>query len=200
MRFWTNRMVYSLASTVLVVLALLGLFFALRFWHRPAERAPEPVRQVLQEAAPGPAAGALSLALPLEGEVVSPFGGGYSGVFGDFRFNRSVEIKGRPGAAVRAAASGVVEEVRPGAHVRPGGDGPPVPAYYAVAVGHEGGYRTIYRGLGEVVVRPGRHVLGGEVLGRLPDEGAVLEFALEKDGEALDPAKYLGISRQLPPP
>lgn len=191
MRFYTNRIIYSLASTVLVVLALLGLFFALRFWHRPAERAPEPVRQVLQEAAPGPAADALSLTLPLEGGVVSPFGVGYSGILGDFRFNRSVEIKGCPGAAVRAAAPGVVEGVQPGALVKHDGGGPPQPAYYTVTLGHEGGYRTVYRGLAEVAVRPGGSVLGGEVLGRLPDEGAVLEFALEKNGEVLDPAKYL---------
>lgn len=193
MRFWTNRIGYSISSTVLVVLALLFLWAALRLWYRPAEGmlGPAPEEQVLQVSANSPAADGFSLIMPVEGEVVCRFGGGFSSIYEDFRFNRSIELKGQPGAVVRAAASGVVEEVRFGPAVKLHEGEQPVPAYYTVAVRHEGGYRTQYRGLGKVSVLSGQSVSAGEGLGELPAQSALLEFALEKDGVALDPFKYL---------
>lgn len=67
----------------------------------------------------------------------------------------------------------------------------------SVTVQHAGGYLSVYKHLGEVLVRKGQMVQSGAVIGRLgtPEEGETrsteLGFELWRDGTAVDPERYI---------
>lgn len=77
--------------------------------------------------------------------------------------------------------------------VQRGADGKSV-----ITMQHAGGYVSVYKQLGEALVRKGQHVTSGVVIGRLadPDEQTTeqtmeLGFELWRDGTAVDPERYI---------
>ena len=65
-----------------------------------------------------------------------------------------------------------------------------------VTIQHGGGYISVYKQLGEILVRKGQTVQSGAVIGRLntPDaeeQNTTLEFELWRDGTAVDPERYI---------
>lgn len=65
-----------------------------------------------------------------------------------------------------------------------------------VTIQHGGGYISVYKHLGEVLVRKGQAVQSGTVIGRLsaPEkevQNTELEFELWRDGTAVDPERYI---------
>ena len=63
---------------------------------------------------------------------------------------------------------------------------------------HGEGYVSIYKQLGEVLVRKGQHITSGTVIGHLADpseQGSAvameLGFELWRDGTAVDPERYI---------
>ena len=66
----------------------------------------------------------------------------------------------------------------------------------SVTIQHGGGYISVYKHLGEVLVRKGQAVQSGAVIGRLsaPEkevQNTELEFELWRDGTAVDPERYI---------
>lgn len=88
--------------------------------------------------------------------------------------------------SVMAVENGTVINVQPSA------DGKSV-----ITMQHGEGYLSVYKQLGEVLVRKGQHVNTGTVIGRLrgaeDDASEVVELAFElwRDGTAVDPERYI---------
>ena len=143
-----------------------------------ARAQPEPPPPVVAPSAP--AAGA-RFAMPLRGQVVARFGVQPGGARLD-----GVEIAGREGDAVTAAADGDV--------VYAGDD---LPAYGTlVLVRHADNYVTAYGYARRALVREGQHVRAGQhiaELGARPDGRARLLFQVRQGSSAVDPAPLLGI-------
>lgn len=119
---------------------------------------------------------------PLAGEVVAAFGWRRDLVFGDYRFHPGVDLQGRPGQGVAAAAAGRVSAVRSA-----GSDYGSEPAGWDVTVTHSDGWLTRYRFAGRVRVGAGEPVGRGETLGTLASPG-LLHFALYRGEQAQQPA------------
>ena len=69
---------------------------------------------------------------------------------------------------------------------------------YCVMIQHTGGYISVYKGLGEILVRKGQTVQSGSVIGRLrgansngAESNGELIFELWRDGTAVDPERYI---------
>jgi murein DD-endopeptidase MepM/ murein hydrolase activator NlpD len=119
-------------------------------------------------------------AWPLNGDVVARFGTQPGGTRLD-----GIEIAGREGAAVRAAADGDV--VYAGADIQGLGD--------LILVRHAENYVTAYAYNRHALVREGQHVRAGQAiaeLGTRPDGRARLLFQVRRGSEALDPAPLMG--------
>ncbi|MGB9885967.1 MAG: murein hydrolase activator EnvC family protein [Moorellales bacterium] len=118
-----------------------------------------------------------ALTVPVEGEVLRPFGWSASPVGTQKVFHPGVDLAVRPGQSVRAALAGTVKTV----DVLPVG----ASTAYAVRIAHEGGLETVYERLAEVRVTPGQPVAAGEEIGTAV--GRWLHFGLERSGRPLDP-------------
>ena len=76
-----------------------------------------------------------------------------------------------------------------------------VDGYGVVMIQHAAGYISVYKHLGETLVRKGQRVQSGSVVGRLmllptsEAESVELHFELWRDGMAIDPEPYIGIKR-----
>lgn len=142
----------------------------------PPPAAPEP------RVAPPTIAANARFAMPLRGQIVAWFGAQPGGVRLD-----GIEIAGREGDAVRAAADGEV--------VYAGDD---LPGYGTlVLVRHADNYVTAYGYARRAFVREGQHVRAGEQvaeLGMRPDGRARLLFQVRQGAAAVDPAPLLGVS------
>jgi murein DD-endopeptidase MepM/ murein hydrolase activator NlpD len=143
------------------------------------ERAPS----VAQSATAPPQAGEQTggrFAWPLRGDVVARFGAQPGGTRLD-----GIEIAGREGAPVLAAAEGDVFYA--GADIEGLGN--------LVLIRHADNYVTAYGYNRRALVREGQHVRAGEPvaeLGLRPDGRARLLFQVRRGSEALDPAPLLG--------
>ena len=147
------------------------------------EIVPEAVSSPSQtEAAPSPA-GSSRFAWPLRGDVVTRFGAQPGGTRID-----GIEIAGREGAQVAAAAEGDV--------IYAGSDLDGLGAL--VLVRHADNYVTAYAYNARAVVREGQHVRAGEAiaeLGARPDGRARLLFQVRRGNQALDPAPLMAAPR-----
>lgn len=119
-------------------------------------------------------------ALPVDGEVASPFGRRTDPIEGDVRTHAGVDIAAPEGTSVRAAGDGVV--VRSG---RAGGYG------NLVVVDHGGGLQTRYGHLSRIDVASGERVSAGATVGAVGQTGRAtgphLHFEVRRDGRAVDP-------------
>jgi murein DD-endopeptidase MepM/ murein hydrolase activator NlpD len=138
---------------------------------------------VVQSATAPPQAGEQNSARfswPLRGDVVARFGAQPGGTRLD-----GIEIAGREGAPVLAAAEGDV--VYAGTDIQGLGN--------LILLRHPDKYVTAYGYNRRALVREGQHVRGGEAiaeLGARPDGRARLLFQVRRGSEALDPAPLLG--------
>lgn len=140
----------------------------------PATPAPAP-------SSPAPALQNARFAMPLDGEIVARFGAQPGGGRVD-----GIEIAGREGAAIRAAADGDV--------VYAGSD---LEAYGTlVLVRHADNYVTAYGYARRALVREGQRVRAGQAIAELgprTDGRARLLFQVRQGSAALDPAPLLGM-------
>ncbi|WP_027355876.1 M23 family metallopeptidase [Desulfofundulus thermocisternus] len=208
-----SRLHYAVISTVVIALVMVLLWAIISSWQ-PASSIPVPApdrdrgvqvlhsssldaAQPADEKAPGGNSGRLIIYPPVDGPIVQAYGRGYSEIYGDFRFNRTVAFDAGAGALVKAAAAGTVRAVQSGASLGKAGENGrilpdrPVPVSYTVVIDHGNGWQTIYKGLGEVQVKAGQHLSARAPLGTLPPSAGKLEFGLLKDGAARDPERYL---------
>jgi len=128
---------------------------------------------------------------PLAGETVAAFSMEelrYSPTFGDWRTHDGLDIAAEPGTQVLAACSGTVRAVTEDDMLGT-----------TVVLVHEGGYETTYANLqASPPVGEGQYVSAGQVIGTVGSSALAesgepphLHFAVTKDGEAVDPDKFL---------
>ncbi|MDN5347278.1 MAG: hypothetical protein PWP65_842 [Clostridia bacterium] len=123
----------------------------------------------------------VGLMLPLEGEVIRPFGWEQSPVDKNKRFHGGIDIEGLPHAPVKAAYHGKVKDVRRDAALG-----------LLVEIDHGGNVIALYANLGEARVVSGQEVRQGDVVGVLPGgPRPYLHFEVRKNGEAVNPDLYL---------
>lgn len=137
--------------------------------------------------APPAPAPVTSLSAPVAASPSRGYKWDYSPEYGDWRLHAGMDYNAPAGTAVQAAGpgtvAGVVNDVRTG---------------LTVSIDHPGGLRTIYAGLKDVSVKTGDVVATGQALGRVGSPGADeasagphLHFAVERNGERLNPASLL---------
>lgn len=128
---------------------------------------------------------------PLRGAVVSAFSVDellYDETMGDWRTHAGVDLAAEAGTQVMAASAGTVSAV----------ENDPLMGT-TVMIDHAGGYRTTYANLQAVpTVKVGDAVSAGQIIGAVGNtaiaEASVashLHFAVEKDGDAVDPQTFL---------
>jgi murein DD-endopeptidase MepM/ murein hydrolase activator NlpD len=144
---------------------------------------PAPTPANVQSASDAPAVHeSARFAWPLRGAIVARFGAQMNGARLD-----GIEIAGRDGAPIAAAADGDV--------VYAGSD---LASYGTlVLLRHVGNYVTAYGFARRALVREGQHVRTGQAiaeLGARPDGGARLLFQVRQGAHAVDPAPLLGIA------
>jgi murein DD-endopeptidase MepM/ murein hydrolase activator NlpD len=132
-----------------------------------------------------PPVGASVSALPVEGEVTSPFGIRSDPFTGEPRFHAGVDVAAPRGSQIRAVADG--EVVFSG--WRRGGGG------RTVEIRHADGLVTSYAHAEKTLVRAGQHVVAGDVLATVGSSGRAsgphLHFAASRNGQAVDPSGFL---------
>lgn len=151
---------------------------------------PALAREMAPEPAPTPPPVATTLpegsgrfAWPLRGEVLARFGPQPGGTRLD-----GIEIAGREGAAVSAAAEGDV--IYAGADIEGLGT--------LVLIRHAENYVTAYGYNRRALVREGQHVRAGEAIAELgapPAGRARLMFQVRRGNQALDPAPLMAAQR-----
>lgn len=128
---------------------------------------------------------------PLRGAVVAAFSVDelrYDETMGDWRTHAGVDLAAEVGTQVMAACAGTVSAVR---------DDPLMGT--TVVIDHDGGYQTTYANLQSVpTVKVGDKVTAGQIIGAVGNtaiaeaaEAPHLHFAVEKDGDAVDPQTFL---------
>ncbi len=132
----------------------------------------------------------LSLTMPIEGEVFTPYSNGTlvkSETLGDWRTHNGVDIAAEQGAAVKAAAKGKVTAVRSDALWG-----------YIVEITHSNGVVTTYCGLAkQPSAKEGDSVKLGQVIGLVgyvPAESLMpshLHFECKENGKFIDPMSLI---------
>lgn len=134
----------------------------------------------------------LKTASPLEGETAAAFAMdalAYNPTTRDWRTHNGVDIAAEAGMEVKAAAAGTVYSVYTDDQMGT-----------TVVIRHTGGYTTTYASLAEdPLVAAGDEVKLGQTIGAVGQsallESAIgdhLHFAVNKDGESVDPMEFLG--------
>lgn len=123
---------------------------------------------------------------PLSGNVVKNYSADkliYFETLGQFRTNPAIFISGEKGSEVKAAADGIVTEVKK--EDKTG---------QTVVMDIGGGYTLTYGQLTDIAVKEGDYLKAGEVLAKLAAvtkyyrmEGEHLYFQVQKDGENVNP-------------
>ncbi len=124
---------------------------------------------------------------PVDGEywISSAFGWRASPFTGAREFHNGLDMAGRKGTPVVAAANGRVDQVFNDNALGRG-----------LSIDHGNGIRTIYGHLEKVLVRQGERVTRGEPVGRMGSTGTRstgphLHYALKVDGQYVNPRNYL---------
>ena len=128
---------------------------------------------------------------PLRGEVLAAFSADalvYNAVLADWRTHEGVDIAAKPGAAVQASCAGTVAVV----------ENDPLMGT-TVVIDHGDGYHATYANLqARPTVEAGDDVTAGQVIGAVGTTAAAesalgphLHFSVEKDGDTVDPNRYL---------
>ena len=122
--------------------------------------------------------------MPLEGEIISRYGLQEHPVLHIATRNLGVEIRGKRGAAIRAAAAGTVVMV-----AEIDGRGP------SVIIEHEGGTYSVYGHLRSIRVQEGKEVRNCEEIGEVGDiaslNGIKLYFQVSEGTQTVDPLQWL---------
>ena len=122
--------------------------------------------------------------MPLEGEIISNYGLQEHPVLHIATRNLGVEIRGKRGSAIRAAAAGTVVMVS-----EIDGRGP------SVIIEHEGGTYSVYGHLRSIRVQEGKEVRNCEEIGEVGDiaslNGIKLYFQVSEGTQTVDPLQWL---------
>jgi lipoprotein NlpD len=129
----------------------------------------------VREEAKSPAEGELQFAWPAKGKVLSGFAEPRS---------KGIDIDGKPGDPILAAASGRVTYIGTG-----------IPGLgKLVVIKHDNGFITVYAHNREIVVKEQQAVTRGQKIAELGSSDAdrpKLHFQIRKGSAAVDPLRYL---------
>ncbi len=118
--------------------------------------------------------------LPVEGEVVSKYGLQYHSTLKTTTKNLGIEIRGQPGATVRAAVSGEVALITR------------IPGYgMGIILDNGSDIFTIYANLAGIHLRQGDKVKTCEEMGTVSVEAGRVYFEVRKGTKTLDPGEWL---------
>lgn len=124
---------------------------------------------------------------PLKGDIIQKMGLVYSKTFCDYRFHNGIDIEGDEGDLVVAVLAGTVEKIETSKSEKT-----------SIRLNHGNGWRSYYSHLEEVKIKAGDTVKAGQEIGIIgyPGqeedlEGSHLHYALEIDGQAVNPLDYL---------
>ncbi len=141
---------------------------------------PEPVKpEPPKTAAVGRDPDAIDFIWPAKGSVLAGFSEPNS---------KGLDIGGKPGDPVLAAASGQV--LYTGTGIRGFGK--------LIVIRHEGGFSSVYAHNREILVKEGQSVARGQRIAELGDSDAdrpKLHFEIRKSGKPVDPMRYLPAGR-----
>ncbi len=121
---------------------------------------------------------------PVEGQVITGFGSNYNPDLGTKIISNGIDISAGKGTLVYSVAPGRVE----------------FSDWWQsygkmVIVSHSHGYYTLYAHLSRVLVKVGKDIREGDVIGEVGDTGSLtgpyLHFEVRKGREAVDPLAYL---------
>ena len=140
------------------------------------EAKPEPKPEAVKPApAPERDPEAIEFAWPARGRVMQAFAEPN---------NKGLDIAGKPGDPVLAAASGRV--MYTGTGIRGYGK--------LIVIKHDNNFNSVYAHNREILVKEGQNVTRGQRIAELGDTDAdtpKLHFEIRKSGKPVDPAKYL---------
>ena len=149
--------------------------------EKPAEGSPRATTEGSARGTPAPAGDdAIDWAWPAPGKIILPYTEGGAGK----ETNRGIDIAGKPGEPVLAAASGTVTYV--GSGIRGYGN-------FAI-VRHNAAYLSVYANNSRILVKEYQKVLKGQKIAEIgsPDADQVkLHFEIRHLGKPADPIKYL---------
>jgi murein DD-endopeptidase MepM/ murein hydrolase activator NlpD len=132
----------------------------------------------------GPGAAAEQMIVPVDGRITSDFGMRRDPFTRRARFHGGIDVAAPAGSPIRAAADGEV--------VFSGRDGK---SGNLVAIRHDDGTVTRYAHAARTLVHVGQRVAAGDVVATVGSSGRStgphLHFAVERDGQLLDPAAFL---------
>lgn len=124
---------------------------------------------------------------PLRGEVIRGLGLVYSATYGDYRYHDGIDIKGAAGDEIVAVRTGKVIRIE-----TTKGDG------ISVLIEHSDGLQSEYKHLSEANLEKGKTVQAGQRIGTIGNpglneaaDGPHVHFGMIKDGQVVDPLKYL---------
>lgn len=128
-----------------------------------------------------PAGKAISFIKPVDGQVISEFGGDKAGG----GFNDGISIQAPEGTPVKAASGGTV--VYSGNQLQGYGN--------LIIIRHQSGYLSSYSHLKELELKKGENISQGDIVGHVGKTGNVpspqLHFGIRKGREPVDPKNYL---------
>ena len=156
-------------------------FLARQTGDKPAARPPSvpTVRPAVQRSSDSGAR-----ALPVRGEVSSPFGMRRHPISGATKMHEGLDIAAAAGSPVRAFRDGVVEYA-----------GPAEGYGNVVVLRHADGMKTLYGHNQANAVKTGDRVAAGQLIARVGSTGNStgphLHFEVLRNGERVDPAPYL---------
>ena len=144
---------------------------------KPAEAKPaevKPAEAKTPETRPAEATGALAWAWPAAGKLVTGFGDG----------NKGIEIAGKEGEPIAAAADGKVFFV--GLQKGYGN---------LLIIGHANGYISVYAHNSKILVAEKQQVVKGQKVAEMgktdSENGVKLHFEIRQQGKPVDPAGFL---------
>ena len=118
------------------------------------------------------------------GQTGASSGNKYNPFYKTMRFHEGVDLVAPVGTDILATAEGTVNEAKRGTR----GEG------NVVSITHPCGITTVYKHLGDILVRPGQHVRRGTVIARIGSSGRSfaphLHYEVIKDGEYQEPIHY----------
>lgn len=125
----------------------------------------------------------IELIRPVSGQIEQSSGWYYHSVLGDWRYKKGIEITGKSGEIVMAAAAGNVTSIKEDPY-----NG------IVITLDHGEGWQTEYGHLQRVTVSPGEEIAKGQEIGRLGStgitEGPSLYFNLANQQDAIDPVNF----------
>ena len=121
---------------------------------------------------------------PASGRIIAKFGRQWNSKLKTTTENPGIDIKGKPGSAIRTVLGGVVTTIT---YIRGYGT--------TIIIDHGGGFYTVYSHVTNIQATVDSEVRNGDVIAYMGDSGSIngskLHFEIWGKGQKLDPEKWL---------